>query len=732
MGTANATLGGVPLADTGAVSWSHVTGTAAPVRAFYVHASRWDQVKDLLGKPQTLVISSNSAPTLTWERLYPLREIPTARPMHRSFLVTDVRWLWQRAIFVRSMNIPRKTGSRLLVAGSIVELKIPYDIFGYARASLKDEDKKYTARTALEDALDEISSKCGHSYEIRGLSISDTPQITVEGADLGESAEAALARILRMIPQSAITIDREGNAVVFDATDREIVEKTIGEYKPTEAGGYDRIVDLAPIRPKRIHVYMHKQVEIRFDSEEESDDPSVVTITEEQLASPDPTMRNVLPLPDASTRIDGDDVPQGTWVDFRRILPVWNEDLGPIGRGVTPPPLTLASIRKYWFVLEKVYAPLGRLTLNAAESNWAARIAAIRAHYRQTYMIHEGWMRRIRDIQPIRIGAVDPLTGTRAHAQAWSQYTVEPTPKAYVIAALQNDPELQFYWMNVDNYPGYDGDLWDKPASPARVTVVDKDLGVLRVAYDTGPFGTRAQIHPSMMNKEGKTVALTRDLATSLAGFGSFAQDGRVTGTAPISLSDEFRIAMVVTAMPFTPNDEGRLYRYTVEPSEIKGYLSRHFEVAGGEGPDWHIVIPPTIVTAWYAIQSSVSARDGAKLLFGMTGAPGENRNEADGYVVVNNTQDPGPALLPAVARAVATAQWASFITQREGTRTIHLQPDVETVGSIGSVTHALSPDGRLLSTVSMPSERRPIDISALIAQHARPFVLGTIPDIKA
>lgn len=733
MGTPVATLGGVPLLAVGPVSWPQVTGTGAPAQIFHVHDSAWDRMKALLGKPVTLSVTSDTAPPWTWEKLYPLREVPTSFPKHRGVLVTDVRWKWAREIMVRSMNIPRRTGNRRLVAGSIIELKVPYDIYGYAAASLDDETDKYTARRALVDALDELSAKCGHPYEIRGLSLQDTPEVTIEGLETAESFDTALAKLLRGIPQAEITVDRTGKAVVFDATDQEAVAEALQNHPPTQLGEIDRLVDLAPIRPGAIHVYFGKTVEIRFESEEETEASDTITVPADYLDRPTPTMRNVVPLPDPYTTIDGDDVPQGTWVDIRKAVAAWNDDLASIARGGrTPPALTMANIRKYWFVLEAVYTALGRLTLNADEASWTSRIATIRAHYRQTYQIHEGWMQRIRDLLPIRIGSTDPVTGTRAFAQAWSQYCVEPTEKAYVIAALQNNPDLQFYWLNVDNYPGYDNELWDKPASPARVSVVDKDLGILHVTYDTGPYGTKAQIHPSQMkeNGSGKLQAPTRDLRDALQGV--IATDGHVKGAVPMGLADDFRLAIVVSAMPFSPNDEGRMYRYTVNPSEIKGYLSRHFEVAGGSGPDWHVVVPPSLCTAWYAIRNSSDARDGAELLFGIAGQVGEDRNDAPGYEVINATQTPGPALIPAMARAVAVAQWAAFVNQREGTRTIHLQPGLETVGSMSSVTHSLAPDGRLLTTVSMPRERRPIDITALIAPYARPLILGTIPDIHA
>jgi len=228
-----------------------------------------------------------------------------------------------------------------------------------------------------------------------------------------------------------------------------------------------------------------------------------------------------------------------------------------------------------------------------------------------------------------------------------------------------------------------------------------------------------------MMREDGtgKIQAPTRDLRDQLSGV--IAIDGRVTGAVPIGLSADFRVAVVFTAMPFEPQDEGRLYKHTVNPSHLDGVVQNHYDAKGGSGPDWHIIVPQTLLTAWYGLKNTVEARRGSQILFGFEGQPGDDRNDVEGYAVLNDDY-----IIPAMARAIAAAQWSAFLTMRQGSRTVHLNPGVSHAGPIASIVHNLAPDGRLTTTIQMPSEPQPVDPLALIPQAYRPIILGQVPGV--
>lgn len=736
--TTRATIGGIPLANAQDVRWVQTSGAGAPLQTFTVHDSRWTDVRRILGQFATLEVRPEVGPALVWEKLIPIREVPTATPHRRAFLVSDVRYLWRYEIITRSMNIPRRTGSRRIVGGQIVELTQGADVYGYAYASLDPEAEggrgKWTPRRAIESVLGELAWKCGHGYRVDGLPFLDqSREVTIEGLDIAENGDQAMNRLTALMPHLVLTVDKRGHAVVFDGTNRDETDAMLLRAGgPTDQGQIDRVVSLDAIRPQTINVYFARELEIRFDAIEEDREASrTVQTGVDEMDDPDPRIVNVLPLPDVSTTIDGEALAEGTYVPIHKAIAAWNDDLASIGKPVAPPALTFENIRRYWFVLDSIYTPLGNLTPSAAQANWVARIAAIRQHYRQTYQIPQAYMQRIRDIRPIRLGVVNPLIpGARAPAQAWSQYCIEPSSKAYPLAAMQNDPDLRFYWLNVDGYPGEFGELHDLAPSPATVEVMDKDLGVLHINYRSDPYGMRSDIHPSLMASGGRTAAPSRDLSDQLSGV--ISADGYVTGAAPVGLDDSFRVAVVVTCMPFEPNSEGRFYRYEVAPNEIDPMLSSHYKVSGGGGRPWNIVIPPSLMTAWYAITSSLEARESAKLLLGFTSAAGDDLNDVSGYEVINGGAGQGdtPPLLAAFARAVAVAQWAQFVNQREGVRAVHFAPGVEMTGHMESVSHSLDPNGRLITRINMPLDRRPVNQAALIPPVARPIILGTIPEI--
>lgn len=718
-------LGGVPLANAGSVSWAEVAGIVAPTVVWTVHEKQWERLKELQGVPLTLRVAPAEGKGVEWQGLYVLREAPSTLPFHRAFVVSDVRWKWPRVLVSRSFNIPRKTGNRRMVGEGPVELQQVVDSYGYAFTSLNDA-RKWTARDFVAAVVRRVAEQCAHKWIVESFPLTETRQVTVEGLDMGEGGDTAIGHALRHAPGSEITIDRFGRAVVFDATKRSDVQARLEGVPRTAAGGIDRLVDLSAIRPSHIVAYFQREVELRFDSVDE--DETTVQTYRDPAENSQMTMENVIPTVDPVTTIDGQQVALGTYVALKKFLAACNEDLASIGSGYTPPALTIENVRKYWFVLEALYTPLGQLSLSAAQSNWVARIAAIRTHFRQTYKIPTSWMQRTRDLAAVRVGILDYVTATRNPSRAWSQFAIEPTPKAHFIGRLASKQD-QWYWLNVDNYPGIDGELHDNSSSPAVVQVVDKDLGILHVNYRMDPHGMRSAIHPSMMREggSGKVQAPTGSLSKRSRDV--LCVNGRVTGAAPIALSNGFRIAVVFTATPFAPNDERRLFGYVVKPEDVDPFLSEQFTVTGGKGPPFHVLCPPNLMTAKYAIRKSAAARDGARMLFGFDDGlpePGANSpEEAPGYHIINVGGEDG--LLDAVARAIACAQWAAFTNQVEGSVALHLRPDLDLRGSMQSVRHRLDPDGRLVTEVAMQSERRPMDPFAMIPQALRTQILGLV-----
>lgn len=737
MNAAHATLGGIPLTNQEPVSWQETWGTTPYARTFIVHESNRGRLEAILGEPCELVIDS-----VRWQKIYPLKIAPTRFPFHVAVFCADLRWKWPRAIIVRSWNKFRRTGVRTFVQGNPIELAVFKDEYQYVEQTLwgGERGRKVTAEQVTYDVLVDLSRKCEFTWEARKFPTGS--DFVVEELEIFASGDVALATALAHAPGCDVYVRRDGVVVRDDVTDYKATREALQDLIPTTAGGIVADVDYKHLRPKEIVVWFEKEVELRFDSVSEADRSS----TDPSPSGEDMLMENVLPLPDPTTTIGGKQYGQGTWVPIYLALSAWNDDLASLGKSPAPPALTMENVRKYWFVLEMIYTALGDLTLSAAKANWSARIAVLRAHFRKTWMIPRDWMKRIRNLRPYRLGVLDPVSGMRGPAQAWSQYCVEPSSKMYVHASFKRDKNLKFYWLNVDGYPGdstqtptarLDEELFSKSPSPAFVHVVDQDVGVLHIEYKVDPYGMSTAIHPSQMadSATGNLQAPTANLRDQLKGV--IARDGHVTGAVPIGLSDNFLLAIIITAMPLSPNDERRLFPVYVSPSAV-GKIAGGITVSGGKGPAWNLLCPPSVLTAWYVLRNSKEGRQTAYNLFGFrnSGIPAAlddsgvtSDTTPPGYNIKN--WDPSDGTLWAVAVAKAVAQWVSFTNAVEGSMATHIDGGVGLIGNMDVVKDSLGPDGRLLSEIMLAAARRPIDWTAKLPQFVRPVILR-IPDMHA
>lgn len=723
----DATLGGITLTNMEEISWQETWGTTPYARTFIVHESQQAKLADLLGKPCDLVIGN-----VTWKQIYPLKIAPTRFPFHVAVFCADLRWKWSRAIVIRAWNKFRRTGTRTMVQGRVVEIAVFKDEYQYVEQTLwgGEGGRKVTAEQVTYDVLNDLARKCEFTWESKGFPAGT--DFVVEELEIVAGGDVALATALGHAPGCDVYVRRDGVVIRDDVTNYQATADVLRGLIPTEAGGIVANVDYKHLRPSKIVVWFEKEVELRFDSVNEAGRSN----TDPAPAGDEMLMENVLRLPDPVTEIDGKPYGQGSWVSVVKALYAWNQDLASLGKSPAPPELNPTNVRKYWFLLEMIYTALGEMRPEGAKANWSARIAALRAHYRKTYMLPRDWMKRIRNLRPYRLGIMDPVNGARAGAQAWSQYTVEPSSKAYVHASFKRDKNLKFYWTGVDDYPGFDGEVWDKAASPAVVHVVDQDVGVLHIEYKVDPYGMSTAIHPSLMaDPEGKRKSPTADLREQLKGV--IVRDGRVTGAAPIGLADDFRVAILITAMPISPNDERRMFPYEVTPGKAKT-VAGEITVEGGEGPVWNLICSPSLLTAWYCHLTTAEARETSKGLFGFTNAGLPAALDDSGV-----TSDPSPpgyfiknlddteSTIAAVARAHAVAHWVAFVNAVEGSMAAHVNGGVGLVGNMDVVKHSLGSDGRLLTEIALAAARRPIDWASKIPQSVRPVILR-VPDMHA
>jgi len=719
-----ATLGGVTLANASAVGWTQTVGVAPSSATFTVHRDQWEQLKGKVGRPLTLVTGSGD----TWRNLYIIREVPASIPYHVGIVVVDPRYYWDRILVRRSYNITRVSGVRTIVQKGPVELAQPVDELSFKQPSLNN-GKRHTARSVLEDVLKRVGGQAGHGYTIRPFpGIGSTKSSMVQNLELVDNGASAISRCLGMIPGAEITMDESGQAVVFDATDVVSAAANLRAAGPeTQAGQVSRWVSLAAIRPRAIRVYFERQLEVRFDSVEEGSEGGTVSfrLNEDTRMQ----LENVMPLPDVATDVvmegNGVAAPQGTYVPIRTAAAAYNEDIGSLGGNV--PSLSMANIRKYWLFLEGIWGQLGNVTSGAATANWSNRISAIRQHYRQTYQIPRPWHDRMRDLRAYRVGILHPVTGTRGPAMAWADHAIEPNQIKWAYIN-RNNPELQNVRLNRRDYPGFDEELVDSDASPADVTIPEPDLGIVHIGYRTDPYGNLSRIHPSRFKESGTGAEWSPNRNLEKQNSQAIADDGRTTGGAHPFLATDHRAAIVITATPNGPNDETRLHYLDVLPSHLPADVAAGVQAGGGKGPVWEVYIPPTMLTAWYAWTQTTAARKSAKAVFGVDGAIASGEPPA-GYTIVNGPEGhaaTGDSVLAQVARATAASIWAGFMDGQEGS--VSVRERVGVTGNIQTVAYTLSPDGRMLATVSFGPARKGIPSMGLLPPAARAMVLREVP----
>lgn len=718
MGANKGDFGGVPLAM--AAQWESSPGPAPSMRILTFHKSVWSRVEALLGTYQTLTIQRGvGGAKIQVKRLTGLREMPSPRPWWRCLLVADRRWKWAYRIVVRDYNVTRRTGTKHVVGGAPVELQGSADDYTYTKWSKKPDGSPWKAKDIIEDVLKDVLSDEVEAGDDEGFRIESTggDGPTVENVQIADTGTNAVARALRLIPTAELACDHDGSFRVYSAIDQkktDAIVKALGQ--PTNVSGVLRKIDMRAVRPKKGIVYFEREIEVRFDAENAEDDSST------RAADPADDMRltNVLILPDPTATIGGQQFASGSYVDFPAVLPVWAAQIGTVGAMV---PLTFQSIRRMWFILDGYYTPFGNLTTNADEQNWTARVGAIKGHYRQTYRIPPQWRDAIKDIKPWRVGVLDPINKIHGPARAWSEYAIEPSAKFRLVT--RDRPDKQYYWLNVEGYPGIDGELHDNACAPCLVQVLDPQVGILRLEYRTDPYGMRSQIVPSCLRMDGGSgdlAAPTRDLSEAK---GPFATQWRLTGAAPIGLSGRFGAAIIVTAMPGSPQGKDRLHPIAISPSQLDDSFERDFTTRGGTAPTLHIYCPPSVMTAWYAWMKTSDARNTAKILFGLKQGSVGAGGRYPGYEVVNQGGSSG--LLEAVAKALFSLHMAQWVDQWEGQQATTLTPSIVPGGNVDQILHAITPDGRVRTQVTLPAARRALDFMSLVPAELRNAILGTI-----
>ena len=732
----------IPLAGSAGMSWRLVTGVTPYVTQVSVHKDDWDSLKAKLGREVTLKITDSRGFATTVQKLTILHEVPSDSPHRVSFLIADQRWNWPHKLIARDYNIPKKTGTRFVPkgqGGTPVEILVTSDEYQYRQYSLFDGKKRWTAKQAVEDVLTQLIGTNSSSFQIESWPLQEGDedgQFTMQGVTLRDRGDAALSRLLGYIPGAEVYVDLDGVVKVIDATNLAATEAYFATLPPnTWDGEKARMIDRRGIRPREVVVHYHREVECLF---EYSDDYGPGT-----SSMPDrgrPYLENVLPTVDPETEVSEYDpqtnqtrtykVRQGTWIEAKQWLEAMNNDR-PTGENgeEKSAPWTFKTIQEHWVVGDLDGLLGGKGKDLDREGNIAARIQALKQHFRQTFRINQRLVSRCRDILDVRSGILDPVTGARAPALVWAQCCIKPTEK-YAMMKRQGS-ETSATYRNIDHYPQAGDTVKETVPSTAAVQWIDEELGIFSVHWIHSVYGLDAQIFPCHLSDEtGAPMSPTGDLEDQDT---KPVLDGAKieSGTNGLFLKSTMRMLVMMTIIPAAPNNRWQFHRVRLTGDEVQEQFQTNYRIADGDAPPMHVYVPPGEVTARFAWDDEQVAWTTIKELLALDSddvreAGIVDEEELDGFVLINADKE-----LNAHARAVAAEVLAPFADALQGRVATRVpQSGIKLVGNMSSASINVAgfPSGKVAAMHDFPGQQRSISRFSLLPDSARQIILGTLP----
>lgn len=749
-----------PLAFTDTARWKSIPG----VRPFTVDFETPPAFRSKLRTiskaltPVTLVHDTGDGEPKRWEKLFIMRVGPAPNSFTDTLTLADRRWLWSYPHIIRRYNIRRRVGVVRRPSGMEPAVQPITEDIQFAAWSLNN-GKLYSPLDILTDVLGAL--KDGESRVVTGLGFTTViegeigllPAGTSEGTIIDDAGDMALARALRMLPGADVTIDPDGTIRVYStASGLEETEQAKGGSRIFATGKILQTPNDAT-RPREVHVLFSREVELRFDFNETegSSGPPTARTSEPKgrvKGKDERFVENVLPVPDFSLKLaNGKTVTQGTWITIRDALAAWTTPAAdtPLGK------LDFDVVRRAFIPGMDLWSALtltGQLDLDNDSRAWATRIAALKRHYRQTYRINSRWMDRILSVKAYLVGTIDPTSGQRAPAVAYSDHAVKTSQKAFIRDARKQKGVLKDipYAYNVDGAPsglpalksGVFAIQPDKARpAPARVSIIDEDQGIIRVDYVIDPWFNAEMIFPSKI--EG---APTMDVThrTRAITFDSLSRN-----VDTVKLAAKHSIAIIVTAVPASPNSTNQLHRVIVKPNDVRSLLPVRAlaGLSNANGPIREVRVVPSIETArvpWVdAEEATIDSIFGVgpSVVAGVNQPPEEPPSVQKMKSLTINDQGqagiPGlsSASLPAIARAVAARVYAQEVDRQRGQEAYALNSDLVVAGSIEEIEHDVTAEGAATSRITMQGEPTDIDMFALLDEGTRRIVLKEVQPTK-
>jgi hypothetical protein len=284
---------------------------------------------------------------------------------------------------------------------------------------------------------------------------------------------------------------------------------------------------------------------------------------------------------------------------------------------------------------------------------WERRWATIWRHWRQTFRIAEYERLRFRSWKPTLVTVTDTETGTRAPSPVFAAFTRKPS----IFGVWQTVSQKREIAWSVGEWAA---SIADAAPSPARVRVIDQDLGILRISAVGDLWGLSEEAIPGELYTLPVQAPLKGQNATQA-----------LISWYVTELQAGWRAATIITGSLASPADERRLFRVPVRASDLG--------VSRADGPPMTVLVSGGIATARYRH---------------------EDTTEEPRYVLESalaNREE-----VEAIARAEARRIYHRLADRLEGTAAFALAPQAQVRGSVSLVTHTLRENGEGLTSVSL------------------------------
>ena len=543
----------LPLLADSQVVWEQKKGVGPFQTILYTQPNLKKRVEDMSRGLVTLNMipdmagGEGTANKLKVEKLYILDFPASYHPKYFAFVLADCRWMWEYYHIVTRYNMRRRIGFKRVEAPN-EELKAVKDDLWFKKFSLQDKANgvKWTAQTALEDLAGQL---CDYEFE---HDVYDAPkkrrfhldreltnlmsEYPLDDMEIDDNGQSAIARMMQRLPMVNMYLRHDGDIQFYHALaggDQEMVEKLGPEVFGT---GHIDWVSKFNVRPSKVHILFTKEIEVRFDSQDEPHE-TVGTSGSDVVGKLAPSekanchmLENVLPVPDYKLKVDlnlephlpaeqGETtaiLPSGSWISFHTALNAWanteNLDLEGVNndaaKGIWPflpkqqvinsdglpelardaddnpigTALDFPFIRKAMIPWVDMFSGIVAASERFPSALHSARLLSIPVHWRRTYRIPNDWIdgALTGGVKAYRVGIVDQETGTRSPSMVYANYTIANTMRNMFKGAdvLGNDD----FGKSRGNAPSIYWTLWGYPG----------DL----TTYETGEDAESFIIHP--------------------------------------------------------------------------------------------------------------------------------------------------------------------------------------------------------------------------------------------